>query len=162
VTAAYIGLGSNLGDRRANLVAAVEALDWGDTRITARSGLYETDPVGGPQGQPDFLNQVIAVQTALDARALFERCQAVEAALGREREAGVRWGPRTIDVDLLLHGETVVRDADLELPHPRMHERAFVLVPLEEIAPGLIVPRRGPVRALLASLGETAGVRRVA
>lgn len=161
MTLAYIGLGSNLGDRRASLDAAIEALDWGDTRVVARSSVYETDPVGGPEGQPPFLNQVIAVETALDARGLFERCQAVEVALGREREGAVRWGPRLIDLDVLVFDGEVVQEDDLEIPHPRLAERAFVLVPLSEIAPDLDVPGRGRVGDLLKGLPSGNGVRRV-
>jgi len=159
LTRAYIGLGSNLGDRQATLAAAVESLDWGDTRVVARSSLYETDPVGGPPDQPAFLNQVIAVETGLDARGLFERCIAVEVALGRERD-GVRWGPRTIDLDLLLFDGVVLREDDLEVPHPRIAERAFVLVPLAEIAPDAMVPGAGAVAELLHRLGGVSGVRR--
>lgn len=161
MTLAYIGLGSNLGDRRASLDAAIEALDWGDTRVVARSSVYETDPVGGPEGQPPFLNQVIAVETALDARGLFERCQAVEVALGREREGAVRWGPRSIDLDVLVFDGEVVQEDDLEIPHPRLAERAFVLVPLSEIAPDLDVPGQGRVGDLLKGLPSGNGVRRV-
>lgn len=152
MTTAYLGLGSNLGDRHANLAAALEALDWGDTKVVARSSIYETEPVGGPAGQPWFLNQVVAVETSLEPRALWERCSAVEAALGRAREGEERWGPRVIDVDVLLYGTERIGEPDLEIPHPRMHERAFVLVPLVEIAPGAEVPGRGRARALLDEL----------
>lgn len=159
MTRAYLGLGSNLGDRRALLQQAIEALDWGAVVVVARSRVYETDPVGGPDGQPSFLNQVVAVDTSLDARALWERCSAVEAALGRSRLHEERWGPRLIDIDLLAFGEEVVDEPDLVVPHPRLAERAFVLVPLAEIAPDAVVPGLGVVRDVLAGMGELGGVR---
>jgi 2-amino-4-hydroxy-6-hydroxymethyldihydropteridine diphosphokinase len=143
VTRAFLGLGSNLGDRRANLAAACEALDWGPVRVIARSRVYETDPVGGPTDQPSFYNQVIAVETSSSARELWERCTAAEAALGRARENEQRWGPRTIDIDLLLFGDDVIDEPDLTVPHPRMHERVFVLVPLLEVAPEVVIPGLG-------------------
>ena len=111
MTRAYLGLGSNLGDRHALLRQAAEALDWGDVSVVARSRVYETTPVGGPDAQPDFLNQVIAVETALDARGLWERCSAVEASLGRSREHETRCArrrlvgrpPYALDADRLEH-----------------------------------------------------------
>lgn len=157
---AYLGLGSNLGDRRANLNAAIESLDWGPVSVGKRSSIYETEPVGGPEDQPPYLNMVIEVATSLSPEDLFERTQAVEAALGRERASEERWGARTIDIDVLLYGTDLIETSDLEIPHPRMHERAFVLVPLAEIAPGVMIPRRGPVRALLESAGSD-GVRQL-
>jgi len=161
LTRAYLGLGSNLGDRRALLRQAVEALDWGDVSVVARSRVYETSPVGGPAGQPDFLNQVIAVETVLDARALWERCSAVEASLGRSREHEKRWGPRAIDIDVLTFGDEVVADPDLEIPHPRIGERAFVLVPLAEIAPQLQIGSLGNAAELAGGLGADGSVRPV-
>lgn len=162
MTLAYLALGSNLGDRRALLQEAIAALDWGDTKVTARSSVYETTPVGGPPDQPDFLNQVIAVETALDPFALWERCSAVEAALGRDRTFEERWGPRALDIDVLLYGDQVVEEDHLVIPHPRIVERAFVLVPLAEIAPDVTVPGRGRAQDLLRGLGSTDGVRPVA
>jgi len=159
LTRAYLGLGSNLGDRRALLHQATESLDWGDVSVVERSRVYETTPVGGPAGQPDFLNQVIGVETALDARDLWERCSAVEASLGRAREHEIRWGPRPIDIDVLTFGDAVVDDPDLEIPHPRIAERAFVLVPLAEIAPNLLVPGLGTAADLLRRLGADGSVR---
>ncbi|MGZ4141481.1 MAG: 2-amino-4-hydroxy-6-hydroxymethyldihydropteridine diphosphokinase [Actinomycetota bacterium] len=159
MTRAYIGLGSNLGDRRALLRQAIEALDWGSVTVVARSGVYQTVPVGGPEGQPDFLNQVIAVDTTLDARALWERCSAVEAALGRGRLHEERWGPRTIDIDLLAFGDETIDSPELVVPHPQIAARAFVLVPLAEIAPDAVLPGLGPVRDVLAGIGELSGVR---
>jgi 2-amino-4-hydroxy-6-hydroxymethyldihydropteridine diphosphokinase len=162
MTRAYLGLGANLGDRHASLEHAIESLGWGDTSAVARSAVYETEPVGGPADQPWFLNQVIAVETSLGARGLFERCQAVEAALGRVRDTDERWGPRTIDIDVLLFGSEVVDEPGLSIPHPLLLERAFVLVPLAEIAPDLAIPGGRTVQEALRALGETSGVRRSA
>ena len=159
MTRAYLGLGSNLGDRRALLRQAIEALDWGDVSVVDRSGVYETVPVGGPPDQPDFLNQVIAVETNLDARGLWERCSAVEASLGRAREHETRWGPRAIDIDVLTFGDEDVDDPDLEIPHPRMAERAFVLTPLAEIAPDLRIDGLGTAADLARRLGSDGSVR---
>ena len=159
MTRAYLALGSNLGDRRALLRQAIEALDWGDVSVVERSRVYETTPVGGPDGQPDFLNQVIGVDTALDARGLWERCSAVEASLGRSRDHETRWGPRAIDIDVLTFGDLVVLEPDLEIPHPRIGERAFVLVPLAEIAPDLEIAGLGTARDLARDLGADGSVR---
>ena len=159
MTRAYLGLGSNLGDRRALLRQAIEALDWGDVSVVERSRVYETTPVGGPDGQPDFLNQVIGVETSLDAHALWERCSAVEASLGRSRDHEARWGPRAIDIDVLTFGDLVVAEPDLEIPHPRMAERAFVLVPLAEIAPDLEIAGLGTAGDLARGLGADGSVR---
>ncbi len=159
----YLSLGSNLGDRAANLEAACTALSERDARIVRRSRVYETDPVGGPPGQPDFFNQIVEVDVPFGARQLFERTAAVETALGRDRSREERNGPRTIDIDVVL-GDEQVADGDLVVPHPRMAERAFVLVPLAEIAPEAVIPGHGAVRDVLGSLGESAtrGVRIVA
>ena len=161
MTRAYLGLGSNLGDRRALLRQAIEALDWGDVSVVARSRVYETTPVGGPDGQPDFLNQVIGVETALDAQTLWERCSAVEASLGRSREHETRWGPRAIDIDILTFGDSVLDESGLEIPHARMAERAFVLVPLAEIAPDLRIDGRGTAADLARGLRADGSVRPV-
>ena len=158
MTRAYLGLGSNLGDREAMLASAIEALDWGDVRVVARSAVYETDPVGGPENQPDFYNQVIGVDTTLDPHGLWDRCSAVEAALGRSREREELWGPRAVDIDLLLFGDVVLGEPDLVIPHPRMQERGFVLVPLVEIAPDVTIPGVGTARAALNAVGGQ-GVR---
>jgi 2-amino-4-hydroxy-6-hydroxymethyldihydropteridine diphosphokinase len=160
VARAYLGLGSNLGDRRAMLVQAIEALDWGAVRVVARSSVYETDPFGGPRDQPAFYNQVVVVETTLDPRKLFERCLSVERALGRAREHEERWGPRAIDVDVLLYDDAVIDEPDLQIPHPRLHERAFVLVPLGELAPEANIPGLGAISRILLGVGEQ-GVRRV-
>lgn len=143
---AFLGLGSNQGDRAAYLREAIHRLDAADLRVTGRSHVYETAP-WGRTGQATFLNQVLAVETPLPPRALLERCRAVETALGRTRAE--RWGPRTLDVDLLLYDEAVVRETGLVVPHPELARRAFVLVPLAEVAPGLRLPDGAAVEALL-------------
>lgn len=132
---AFIGLGSNLGDRRARLRAAVDELRAaGD--VVAVSPLYETEPVGGPPDQQDYLNLVVELRTADSPRTLLERCQALEAAARRERAE--RWGPRTLDADVLLVEGDLVDEPDLTVPHPRMWERRFVLAPLADLAPDLV------------------------
>lgn len=130
---AYLGIGSNLGDRLAHLQGAVDELGGVEgLRVVAVSPVYETVPVGGPP-QPGFLNAVVAVDTDLTARALLELAHRIEAAAERVRT--VRWGPRTLDVDVLLVGDERINEPDLEVPHPRMTERAFVVVPLADLAP---------------------------
>lgn len=156
----FIALGSNSGDRTSLLAAAIDELEAAEIRVVRRSSVYETDPVGGPKGQPDFLNQVIEVDVPFGARELVQRTSAVETALGRDRSREQPQGPRTIDIDILLGDETVAEEG-LRVPHPRMTERAFVLVPLAEIAPELVLPGRGSIRALLESV-STRGVRIVA
>ena len=133
VRRAYLGIGSNLGDRLAHLQAAVDALAAEpDVSIVAVSPVYETEPVGGPP-QDDYLNAVVAVDTSLDARGLLDAAHRAEAAEHRVRAE--RWGPRTLDVDVLLVGDDRVDEPDLQVPHPRLTERAFVLVPLADVAP---------------------------
>lgn len=147
--AAYIGLGSNLDDPPAQLrrafdeLAAIPA-----TRLAAHSPLYRSDPVG-PPGQPDYLNAVARLDTELDADALLDALQAIEQAHHRQRT--VHWGPRTLDLDLLLYGDAVIADARLTVPHPHLAERAFVLYPLADIAPDLDLPGLGPLAGLLAA-----------
>ena len=132
---AYIAIGSNLGDRRAYLEAGFsEVAALPSTRITAVSRAYETPPLG-PVAQPDFLNAVFAIETSLAPEPLLAALLAAEKKYQRQRR--IHWGPRTLDLDLLLYGECVVESAALTLPHPHMHERSFVLVPLCEIAPRL-------------------------
>ncbi len=140
-------MGSNLGDRRAYLRAALERLP----DVAGVSNLYETDPVGGPPGQGAYLNCVVELRTALTPRELLAVAQAAEAAASRVRVE--RWGPRTLDVDVLLVGDEKVDEADLTVPHPRMWERGFVLVPLADLAPELVVGH------LDSDIGR--GVRRV-
>ncbi len=135
---AYLGLGSNLGDRLGNLQAAVDALNAEDgIAVASSSRVWETDPVGGPP-QPDFLNAVLRVRTALEPLAFLEACQRVEAALGRVR--GVPWGPRTLDIDIELIGPRVLDEPSLTIPHPRMARRAFVVLPLLELDGDLMLP----------------------
>lgn len=154
---AYVGLGSNLDDPAAQVESALAELDrLSGTRLVRRSALYRTRPVGYAE-QPDFVNAVAELETALEPEALLRALLALEQAHGRVR--GIRNGPRTLDLDLLLYGGCTRRSADLTLPHPRLHERAFVLVPLHEIAPDARVPGRGSVSALLADV-DTQGVAR--
>jgi 2-amino-4-hydroxy-6-hydroxymethyldihydropteridine diphosphokinase len=148
---AYVGLGSNLGDREATLRRALELLDAGPgIEVVRVSTFRETDPVG-LLDQPRFLNAAAAIETALEPSELLARLLAVEAALGRRRE-GPKFGPRTIDLDLLVHGERIVDVPGLQVPHPRLHERRFALEPLAELDPALVVPGRGRVSDLLATL----------
>jgi 2-amino-4-hydroxy-6-hydroxymethyldihydropteridine diphosphokinase len=153
VRRAFIGLGSNLGDRRAYLRSAVDQLESaGD--VVAVSPLYETEPVGGPPDQQNYLNLVVELQTADVPRTLLERCRALEAAAHRERAE--RWGPRTLDADLLWVEGELVDDPDLSVPHPRMWERRFVLAPLADLAPDLVTEAQ-----LAAAGGEVARVGRL-
>ena len=151
---AWIALGSNLGDRRAHLAAAVAQLRASaGIRVEAVSTPLETAPLGGPAGQGPYLNAVASLSTRLPPRALLERLLAIERAEGRERRGEVRFGPRTLDLDLLLYGDLRLDEPGLVLPHPRMEERVFVLAPLAELAPDLLLPRSGlSVRARLAQL----------
>lgn len=137
---ACIGLGSNMADREAYLIKALFALEREPVTLRAVSPLYETAPVGGPP-QDHFLNACASFETALPPTALLRRLQTVETSLGRKRLE--RWGPRTIDLDLLLYGEVLMRTPVLELPHPRLSERDFVLQPLSVIAPHLKIPGTG-------------------
>ena len=145
MTVAYIGLGANLGDREATIQAAVAGLPG----VVGVSTLRETDPVGITD-QPRFLNGVAVLETELPPRELLDVLLAVESRLGRERRE--RWGPRTIDLDLLLYGDEVIDEDGLTVPHPHLGERRFVLEPLAELAPKLVVPGLGRVEDLLAEL----------
>ena len=133
-----LGLGSNLGDRLGTLRAAVEALGGKGLHLVASSRVWETDPVGGPADQPPYLNAVVRVRTDRAPLQVLEAVQEVEAGLGRTRE--VRWGPRTIDVDVLLIDALVLDEPDLTVPHPRIAERAFVVLPLLDIDPDPVLP----------------------
>lgn len=149
VTAA-VGLGSNLDDPAAQVRAGIAALDaLAGSRVLACSALYRTAPVG-MTAQPDFINAVCLLETSLDAALLMRALLEIERWHGRVRGAE-KGGPRTLDLDLLLYGEEVLDLPEATVPHPRLHERAFVLAPLAELAPDLVVPGRGPVRALLAA-----------
>jgi len=151
VTRAYVGLGANLGDRERTLRAAVDALAAEDgVEVVSVSVLRETEPVGVGQ-QPLYLNGAAELETTLTARRLLDRLLAVEQRFGRIRVPGER-GPRTLDLDLLLYGDEVIDEPGLTVPHPRLHERRFVLEPLAELAPGLVVAGRGDVESLLSGL----------
>ncbi len=153
---AVLSLGSNIGDRLANLQGALEALaDTPEVRLVEVSSVYETTAVDAPAGAPEFLNVIVLADTTLSVALLLDRVQAVETAFGRER--GDRNAPRTLDVDLIVVGERLSETEDLTLPHPHAHERAFVLVPWHEIDPGAQIPGRGKVADLLADL-DTSGV----
>ena len=145
MTVAYVGVGSNLGDREATIRAAISALPG----VVAVSQLRETDPAGIIE-QPAFLNGAVALETELSPRQLLDTLLAIERELGRERRE--RWGPRTIDLDLLLYGGETVDEPGLTVPHPRLHERRFALEPLVELDPELLIPGRGRVADLLAEL----------
>jgi len=146
---AYVGLGSNMGDRERLLWGAVHMLAFNaEVDVVAVSSIRETDPVGIVD-QPPFLNGVVAIDTELGPRALLDLLLSIELELGRTR-AGPRFGPRTIDLDLLLYGDDVVDEPGLTVPHPRLHERRFALEPLAELDPELVVPEKGAVQALLA------------
>jgi 2-amino-4-hydroxy-6-hydroxymethyldihydropteridine diphosphokinase len=148
---AYIGIGSNLGERESTIRDALALLAADpDLEVEAVSSIRETDPVGMVD-QPRFLNAAIRLATDLAPYPLLERLLAVEQQLGRVR-TGERYGPRTIDLDLLLNGDEIVDEPGLRVPHPRLAERRFVLEPLAELDPGLVVPGLGPVQGLLAGL----------
>ncbi len=155
MTDGYLGLGSNVGDRRAQLQAAADLLPAHGVRVIASSSVYETEPVGEGPDQRDFLNAVLRVETALAPEALLDACKAVERERGRvlAREPGdVRHGPRPLDVDLLLLGDRAYRSERLTLPHAQVTARRFVLVPLLELAPDLVVPGHGRAADALARL----------
>ena len=163
VSEGYLGLGSNVGDRRANLQAAVDLLPSRGVRVLASSSVYETEPVGDVLAQPDFLNACLRVQTALEPEDLLDACKGVERELGRTlagQPGYVRHGPRPIDVDLLALGGRTYRSERLTLPHAQVTARRFVLVPLLELAPELEVPGAGRAADALPGLGEAEKVRR--
>ncbi|MBV9850003.1 MAG: 2-amino-4-hydroxy-6-hydroxymethyldihydropteridine diphosphokinase [Armatimonadetes bacterium] len=159
---AYVGLGANLGDREAAIEAALRALHWPpDVMVVRRSSLYETAPVGVTD-QPDFLNAVAELRTTLSPRELLARILQLERQLGRVRTQ--RWGPRVIDIDILLYGDEALAEPGLTVPHPRMAERAFVLRPLAEIAPEAKLPDGETVQKkwqFLAERGNNTSVKPV-
>ncbi|GAA3028645.1 2-amino-4-hydroxy-6-hydroxymethyldihydropteridine diphosphokinase [Kitasatospora sp. NPDC006786] len=158
---AVVALGSNLGNRLDTLQGAVDALaDTPGLRIKAVSAVYETEAVGGPEEQPNYYNAVVVLRTSLPPRDLLERGNAIEDAFGRVRT--VHWGPRTLDVDILAYEGVLSDDPQLLLPHPRSHERAFVLAPWLDAQPEAEVPGHGRVDALLTALGgpDAQGVKR--
>ena len=157
---AYIGMGGNLpswaGAPEVTLAAAVERLAFLG-RVTARSSLYSTEPVGFA-AQPRFVNAVVALETALEPQALLKALLAIEQEFGRDRSAGIANGPRTLDLDILLFGDLCIHEPNLNVPHPRLAQRAFVLVPLNEVAPlGVDVESGATVSQLLNNLNEQAG-----
>lgn len=158
MTTAFVALGANLGDRLATIEAAVEAIDDVDRVVVEDvSGVYETLPVGGPEQDP-YLNAVVRLRTDLDPRDLFRELQLIETAFGRDRSSEERWGPRTLDLDLLLFGDVELDTNDLVVPHPRLHERAFVLVPLLEVFPGGALPDGTRLTRLIAALAPIDGI----
>jgi 2-amino-4-hydroxy-6-hydroxymethyldihydropteridine diphosphokinase len=155
----YLGLGSNVGDRRGYLEAAVERLRHHEVQVVASSSVYETEPVGEVLDQPDFLNACLRVETELDPEELLDACKAVERELGR-RPATIRHGPRPVDVDVLLLGDLEHASERLRLPHPEVAARRFVLVPLLELDPDLATPAGERLADALAALGSGQEVRR--
>jgi len=153
VSRAYIGMGSNVGDRLENLKAAAMSLSAAlpEMVLIARSGVYGSEPVGMTD-QPDFLNAVVAIETTLDPYKLLSFLHDIEITRGRQRIT--RWGPRTLDLDILLFADVAQDDPDLTLPHPRLTERRFVLEPLLEIAPEAKLPDGTPLRSVLDALGD--------
>jgi 2-amino-4-hydroxy-6-hydroxymethyldihydropteridine diphosphokinase len=152
VPTAFVGIGSNLGEPERQIAAALELLAAeAGIQLVAASTLRETEPVGYLD-QPRFLNGAAEIETELSAQELLERLLAIEARLGRVRGRGPRFGPRTIDLDLLVYGDETIDEPGLTVPHPRLPERRFALEPLAELAPGLEIPGSGPVQALLAEL----------
>ncbi|MUK88047.1 2-amino-4-hydroxy-6-hydroxymethyldihydropteridine diphosphokinase [Ornithinibacillus sp. L9] len=150
---AYLALGTNIEPRYEHLKHSLEILgNHKSIKVIKKSSIYQTAPVGYTD-QNDFLNMVVQIETTLTATELLTNCQRIEQQLGRKRE--IRFGPRTIDLDILLYNEENRKSEQLTIPHPRMHERAFVLIPLEEIAPGILLPSRGEsVRELVNKLSK--------
>jgi 2-amino-4-hydroxy-6-hydroxymethyldihydropteridine diphosphokinase len=157
----FVAVGANLGDREATFAAVIRALESeADLLLVGASTVYETEPIG-PGDQEPYLNAVIGLRSWLSPTALLACLQRIEARFGRDRSAtAVRWGPRTLDLDLLFYGERVIELPELIVPHPRVHERAFVLMPLAELAPSLVHPLIGATIAAIAEgLVESADVR---
>jgi 2-amino-4-hydroxy-6-hydroxymethyldihydropteridine diphosphokinase len=147
---AFVGLGANLGDAAATVRDALRALDvLPQTRLLRASRLYRSR-AWGVETQPDFINAVAMLESRLPARTLLDELLAIERAHGRDRNAETRWGPRTLDLDLLLHGEAIIDEPGLRVPHPHLHERAFALLPLVEVAPDAVIPGRGLARDIAA------------
>jgi 2-amino-4-hydroxy-6-hydroxymethyldihydropteridine diphosphokinase len=163
VSHGFLGLGSNVGDRRANLQSAVDLLPAHGVRVIASSSVYETEPVGEVLDQREFYNACLRIDTELEPEGLLDACKAVERHLGRTLEGQpgyVRHGPRPIDVDVLLLGDRRFESQRLTLPHAEVTTRRFVLVPLHELAPDLVVPGAGRVTDAISALGEAEAVRR--
>ena len=156
MTRAAVGLGANLGDAAASVRAAVQALaTLPRTQLIAASRLYRS-AAWGVTAQPDFVNAVAVIETGLAPRELLDALLAIERRFGRTRVAGERWGPRTLDLDLLLFGEETIDAPGLQVPHPRLHERAFALLPLLEAWPGADIPGIGPVASCAAAMAAGA------
>jgi 2-amino-4-hydroxy-6-hydroxymethyldihydropteridine diphosphokinase len=156
---AYLCLGSNTGKVRQNLIQAIAFIEKKIGKVNKKSHLYETQPWGNPD-QDSFLNQIIMVNTTLDPRQMLEEITRIEREMGRERKE--KWGPRIIDIDIVLYGKRVIRDKGLEIPHPEMHKRAFVLVPLMELDPDYIHPvLQMPIDELYMSCQDESDVRRL-
>ncbi len=151
---AYIAIGSNLGDRHATITRAVHEISTlGGVSVIEQSTIIETPPVGDIEQGP-YLNGVVHVQTTLAARDLLDSLLKIEAGLGRDRDTEKRWGPRTLDLDLIVFGDQVIDEPGLQVPHPRLHERSFVLIPLVEIAPEILIPVQNETpRQLLRAIG---------
>jgi 2-amino-4-hydroxy-6-hydroxymethyldihydropteridine diphosphokinase len=147
MTDAYIGLGSNLDGPEDQLQMAIKSLQHlPATTLIRVSSFYRTRPVG-PEGQPDYINAVVLIKTGLTASDLLKHMQAIEDSQYRTRN--IHWGPRTLDLDLLLYGESIIHDVDLNVPHPELHKRGFVLYPLYEISPEIVIPGYGSIAKLL-------------
>ena len=159
MTKSYVGIGSNLGEREFLIRKAVEALrELPRTSVIQVSSLYDTDPVGDIE-QPPFLNAVARIETELEARELLWHLLLIERRMGRVRTQ--RWGPRSIDLDLLFHGDEVIEEPDLRVPHPEAHRRAFVLLPLQELEPDFTHPETGEtIRKMIRKLDPTPSVRK--
>lgn len=159
---AYLGLGANLGDRLEALRGSRQALQKNPAvNVVASAPLYEAVAVGGPEGQPPYLNTVLQIETTLEPERLLDLCHQVEKEFGRQRQE--HWGPRTLDIDILFYDSIVRMDIELVLPHPRLHERAFVLMPLVDLAPDLTHPVVFlTLNELMQRLDSTEGVQRVA
>ncbi len=157
---AYVGVGGNSGDVEITLTEALWAVDaLPQTSIRQQSAFYRT-PAWGRTDQPDFRNAVVELQTRMPARVLLNALLEIEQRFGRVRSAAERWGPRAVDLDLLLYGEETLDEPGMNVPHPHLHERGFVLVPLAEIAPRLVIPGRGDVQALLAAV-DVSGIEAI-
>ena len=151
---AFVGLGANLGDAAGTVRDTLRELDaLSQTRLLRASRLYRSR-AWGVQAQPDFINAVAMLESRLPARTLLDELLAIERGHGRDREAETRWGPRTLDLDLLLYGETIIDEPGLRVPHPHLHERAFALLPLVEIAPDAVIPGLGLARDIAAVMAD--------